>query len=206
MAHRSHLLQQFGEIDIYLFDQLLKGRFDPVRRLLDVGCGNGRNLVYFLRNGFDVFGIDQSRHSILMLQRLAARIRPELPMSHFVTGEIAELPHKTSTFDALISNAVLHFADNERHFDRMIDEIWRVLRPGGFFFCRLASSIGLASAKPLSEGRYLLPDGSERFLVDEQKLLFTSERLRGKLLDPIKTTNVQNLRYMTTWCLRKDND
>jgi SAM-dependent methyltransferase len=183
----------------------LKGRFDSIKKLLDVGCGNGRNLVFFLRNGFEVFGFDRDRRSILLVQRMAAQIRPDLPMSNFVSGEITELPYAASSFDALICNAVLHFANDERHFDSMIDEIWRVLSPGGLFFCRLASSIGLASAKSLGDGRYLLPDGTERFLVDEKRLLQTTERLSGKVLDPIKTTNVQNLRCMTTWCLRKES-
>jgi SAM-dependent methyltransferase len=47
-----------GDIDIYLFDQLLRGRFDMRRRVLDAGCGAGRNLVYLLGRGFDAFAID----------------------------------------------------------------------------------------------------------------------------------------------------
>ncbi|MDH3217131.1 MAG: methyltransferase domain-containing protein [Candidatus Krumholzibacteria bacterium] len=58
---RVNIRDWFGEIDIYLFDQILKGRFDKSRRELDVGCGDGRNLIYFMRSGFDVFAIDQDR-------------------------------------------------------------------------------------------------------------------------------------------------
>lgn len=205
MTHRKKLLQTFGNIDIYLFDQILKGRFDGVTSLLDAGCGHGRNLVYFLQNGFDVYGIDQDKSSIVNIQEVARQLAPQIPADHFCMADLRKIPHENSRFDAVLSNAVLHFAEDEKHFRQMVDEIWRVLKPGGLFFCRLASSIGIESRiKQLAGRRYVLPDGSTRFLVDEEMLLATSERLNGKLLDPIKTTNVQNLRCMTTWCLGKE--
>ncbi len=203
MTHRKNLLKTFGNIDIYLFDQILKGRFDNVTTILDAGCGHGRNLVYFLQNGFDVYGIDQDENSISNIQNVTQQLA-QIPIDHFCVADLRKIPHDDSQFDAVISNAVLHFAEDEKHFVQMIDEIWRVLRPGGLFFCRLASSIGIESRiKQVPGRRYLLPDGSTRFLVDEENLLAISERLNGKLLDPIKTTNVQNLRCMTTWCLEK---
>jgi hypothetical protein len=86
----------------------------------------------------------------------------------------------------------------------MLDEMWRVLRPGGMLFCRLASTIGMEGRFRQIEGRrYKLPDGTERFLVDEQMLLDETQRLGGELLDPLKTTLVQNLRCMTTWVVGK---
>ncbi len=204
MTHQQKLLENFGNIDIYLFDQILKGRFDGVTSILDTGCGYGRNLVYFLQNGFDVYGIDQDANAIFNIQKIAHQLAPHIPADHFRPADLRKIPHEDARFDAIISNAVLHFAEDETHFRQMLDEIWRVLLPGGLFFCRLASSIGIESRiKKLSDRKYALPDGSTRFLVDEEMLLVTSDRLNGKLLDPIKTTNVQNLRCMTTWCLEK---
>ena len=49
-AH-ARLRAQFGAIDVYLFDQLLRGAIRPGMRVLDAGCGSGRNLVYLLREG-----------------------------------------------------------------------------------------------------------------------------------------------------------
>jgi hypothetical protein len=49
-----------------------------------------------------------------------------------------------------------------------------------------------------------LPDGSERYLVDEALLTELAEQLGGQLADPLKTTVVQNQRSMTTWVLRKN--
>jgi hypothetical protein len=82
--------------------------------------------------------------------------------------------------------------------------MWRVLKPGGLFFCRLASNIGMESRMVHRKGRrFLLPDRSERYLVDESLLLDWTKKLGGVLLDPLKTTIVQDQRCMTTWVLRK---
>jgi hypothetical protein len=85
----------------------------------------------------------------------------------------------------------------------MILEMWRVLAPGGLFFARLATSIGLERHLPSTIGRMQLPDGSMRFVVDERTLLDWTSRLGGTLADPLKTTNVQNMRCMTTWVVEK---
>ena len=52
--------------------------------------------------------------------------------------------------------------------------------------------------------RFRLPDGSERYLVDEAFLVRLTEELGGQLADPLKTTVVQNQRSMTTWIVRKN--
>ena len=107
--------------------------------------------------------------------------------------------------DAVISNTVLHLAGDDAQFEAMMRESWRVLKPGGLFFCRLASTIGIEhQVRHLSGRRYLLPDGSERFLVDESLLMSLTRELGASLLDPLKTTVVQNQRSMTTWILRKN--
>jgi len=198
------LAEQFGGIDIYLFDQLLKGRLPPGTRLLDAGCGGGRNLVYFLRAGFEVYGVDESAESISRVRRLAAALNPALPAGNFAVAAVEQMPLPDDHFGAVLSSAVLHFARDREHFRAMLGEMWRVLRPGGLFFARLASSIGIEGLiTPLGGGRHLLPDGSERFLVDEADLARHAEELGAAWVEPLKTTNVQNLRCMTTWVLRK---
>ncbi|WP_255459103.1 methyltransferase domain-containing protein [Mucilaginibacter lacusdianchii] len=114
------------------------------------------------------------------------------------------MPFNDSSFDLIISSAVLHFAQSKQHFEAMLYATWRALKPGGYLFARLASDIGIENLlQPLGNGRYLLPDGSERYLVNEAQLLYYTKQLNGYLHEPIKTTNVQNLRCMTTWCLQK---
>lgn len=198
------LQNEFGNIDIYLFDQLLKGRISTPLTLLDAGCGGGRNLVYFLRNGFEVFAVDSNPGSIGQVQSLAATLAPELPIQNFLVADILEIPFQDEKFDLVISSAVLHFADDEQHFDKMLDEMWRVLKPGGMFFARLASSIGIETLiQPIQGRRFSLPDGSDRFLVNTEMLDAAASRLKAALLEPIKTTNVSDLRCMTTWVLEK---
>lgn len=200
----AELRERFGQIDIYLFDQLLKGRFDRRRRVLDAGCGGGRNLVYLLRAGFEVYGIDRDAQAVDAVRALAEGLAPGTPPDRFRVGEVDALPWPEGSMDAVLSSAVLHFAGDEAHFGRMLGEMWRVLRPDGVFFARLASTIGLEAPVRWTEGRRaVLPDGSTRFLVDEPFLARHAEALGAELLDPIKTTNVHNLRAMTTWCLRK---
>jgi tellurite methyltransferase len=199
----AELHATLGDIDIYLFDQLLRGRFDRRPRVLDAGCGDGRNLVYLLRRGFTCFGVDRDPAAIEHVRALAARLAPALPRDHFVAGDIDSLPWADGSMDAVIGSAVLHFASDLAHFDRMVGEMWRVLAPGGMLFARLASNVGLEAAVGAAGRRVPLPDGSERFVVDEAMLLERTERLGGRLLDPIKTTNVQQQRCMTTWCLTK---
>jgi tellurite methyltransferase len=200
----GELRARFGAIDIYLFDQLLKGRFDLRRRVLDAGCGDGRNLRYLLARGFECYGVDREPAAIAHVRRMAAELAPALPPSNFEVGELDRLPWEDGSMDAVVCSAVLHFATDASHFERMLRELWRVLAPDGLFFARLASSTGLeARIRPLGDGRARLPDGSERFLVDEPTLLAWTEALGAELMDPVKTTNVQHLRCMATWCLRK---
>jgi tellurite methyltransferase len=181
----------------------LRGRFNGVRRVLDAGCGSGRNLPYFLARGFDVFAIDGDPAAVEAVRRLAADLAPALPPDNIRHGPVDAMSWPDGSMDAVICSAVLHFARDRAHCDSMMEEMWRVLAPGGLFFARLASSIGIEPLVSETVGRVRLPDGSDRFIVDERYLLDTAARLGGLLVDPIKTTNVQNQRCMTTWVMRK---
>jgi len=201
---QNNLQQTFGNIDIYLFDQLLKGRFDGCKTVLDAGCGGGRNLVYFLQNGYEVYGVDQNTDAVEEVKELSAMLAPKNDLNNFSVAGVEDMSFTNNFFDLVICSAVLHFAQNEQHFDNMVRSLWQVLKPGGYLFIRLASDIGIERlVQSTGNGRYLLPDGSERFLVNEQTLLGYTAELKGTLYEPIKTTNVQNLRCMTTWCLQK---
>jgi tellurite methyltransferase len=202
------LPEQFGQIDIYLFDQLLRNRICPGMCILDAGCGNGRNLVYLLRTSadqrYEIFGADSSPQAVAAVRGLAASLAPALPPSNFRLEAIEAMSFPDAIADLVICSAVLHFASDDGEFEAMLQGTWRVLKPGGLFFCRLASSIGIEhQIQQISGRRYLLPDGSERYLVDEALLTGLTEQLGGRLADPLKTTVVQNQRSMTTLVLRK---
>jgi SAM-dependent methyltransferase len=199
------LQAQFGGIDIYLFDQILRRRIVAGDRILDAGCGFGRNLVYLLREGYEVFGADADPDAIAEVRALAARLAPALPPSNFRVEPLEAMSFPEGSATVVISSAVLHFAGDDARFEAMLEASWRPLSPGGMFFCRLASSIGIESqVEPLGGRRYRLPDGTARYLVDEPMLMALTRRLGGRLLDPLKTTVVQGQRAMTTWVVRRD--
>jgi len=239
MQTSINLQEWFGGIDIYVFDQLLKGRFAPGMRVLDAGCGSGRNLVYFFRSGYEVFGVDESEGAIAQTRQLAASLAPDLPADNFRVEPVERMSWESAGklsadytdyaersgepvtgnreqhaagsqrridagFDVVLSSAVLHFARDEGHWQGMVNEMWRVLKPGGIFFARLASSIGIEDQiKLIEDRRYQLPDGSDRFLVDEAMLQRVTATLGGEFIEPIKTTVVAGTRAMTTWVVRK---
>jgi tellurite methyltransferase len=200
----TDLSSLFGPIDIYLFDQILRGRIAPGMTVFDAGCGQGRNLVFLLREGYEVFAVDPSSASIEAVRKLARALAPHLPESNFRAEAIESNSFADGCADVVLSSAVLHFARDEEHFRAMLDGTWRLVKPGGLFFGRLASSIGMPDRMvPLGGRRFRLPDGSDRFLVDEPYLLALTRELGGRLLDPLKTTVVQDQRCMTTWVMRR---
>jgi SAM-dependent methyltransferase len=197
----------FGAIDIYLFDQLLRGQIRPGHRVVDAGCGFGRNLVFLLRSGVDVLAVDADADAVREVRQLAAELAPQLSPENFRAEPIERCSFPDGVADVAISSAVLHFARDEPHFEAMLRGTWRLVGPGGLMFCRLASSIGIEASVEAIDARarrFRLPDGSDRFLVDQPYLLEWTRRLGGHLVDPLKTTVVQDRRAMTTWVVRRN--
>ncbi len=198
------VLAQFGHIDIYVFDQILRGNLTPRMRILDAGCGPGRNAEYLMRRGARVYGVDEDPSQIQRVRALAAAVAPGLPAENFTVANLEALPFPNGYFDAVVCNAVLHFAEDESAFEAMVREMWRVLQTGGLFFARLASTIGQEGRPTPLQGRWHhLPDGTDRFLVDEAYLTTMGAELGATQVDPLKTTVVQGMRSMTTWVLRR---
>jgi len=194
----NNFKSQIRNTDIYLIDQILKGNFDNFNSVLDVGCGSGRNLPYFLENNFEVFGIDPSENSINEIKKLT-NLNPD----NFKVGTIEETSFNQK-FDLIICNAVLHFARNRKHFEEMLQSMWSNLSAEGILFIRLASDIGIENlVNEIGDRVFVLSDSSTRFLVNQKMILDYTNKLNANLIEPIKTTNVENLRCMTTWVLRK---
>ena len=202
MSAALSVQEQFGQIDIYVFDQILRGNIAPGMRVLDAGCGYGRNLVYLLREGAEVFAVDADPEGVAHVRALAAELAPGLPAGNFQVAALERMAFADGFAEVVICNSVLHFARSDAHFLAMIEELWRVLRPGGLLFCRLGSRIGMEFPR-VRGNLYEICDGSEWFLVDEAMLLRLTQQLDAVLVDPLKTTIVQDYRCMTTWVVRK---
>jgi SAM-dependent methyltransferase len=194
--------EQFGQIDIYVFDQILRGNITPEMKVLDAGCGYGRNLVWLLREGAEVFSLDADASGVEHVRALAKELAPQLPPENFRVGAIEAMPFEDAFADAVICNSVLHFAQDEQHFLKMVEELWRVLKPGGLLFVRLGSRIGM-EFEHVHGQVFRIGDGSDWFLVDEAVLMDMTAQMDGILVDPLKTTVVQEYRCMTTWVVRK---
>jgi SAM-dependent methyltransferase len=196
------LQEQFGQIDIYVFDQILRGNIGVGMSVLDAGCGYGRTLVWLLREGVEVSAVDANVEGVEHVRALAGELAPGLPGENFKVGVLEAMPFGDAVADVVICNSVLHFARDEEHFLKMVEELWRVLKPGGMLFCRLGSRIGMEFERVRGH-IYRIGDGSEWFLVDEAALLNMTEQMGAVLVDPLKTTVVQDYRCMTTWVVRK---
>jgi 2-polyprenyl-3-methyl-5-hydroxy-6-metoxy-1,4-benzoquinol methylase len=199
------LNQLLGNIDIYLLDQILKGRFTKEMKILDAGCGEGRNSIYFLNEGYQIFGADSNPIAIQMARIYAQTIQKDYDVFRFQTSLVENLPFHQGAFDAVISSAVLHFAKNENQFLKMVDEMMRVLKSGGIFFLRMTTSQGnMREMSPhLGDGVYLLPDGSERFLFTDQLENFIVSKYGLKYLEPAKSVVVHGQRAMGVFVFEK---
>ncbi|WP_237144040.1 class I SAM-dependent methyltransferase [Pontibacter pamirensis] len=194
----------FGNIDVYLFDQLLKGRIREGMTVFDAGCGAGRNIEYLLKAGVTVYGADISEEAIASVQQLAEQAKQERNHQNFVVSDLVNLPYSDGKFDVVLCSAVLHFAKDEQHFKSMVQELWRVLKPGGMFFSRFSTTIGMAGKLQQVSGRqYQMPHGPVWFLADEALLREQAVSLGAISLEPLKTVLVEQDRSMTTWVLQK---
>jgi ubiquinone/menaquinone biosynthesis C-methylase UbiE len=191
---------ELAGMDMSLLDQVLKARFKPAGRILDVGCGGGRNMVWFARNGFEVYGVDGNAKSVEKVR--AAGI---VPADHVIECSATNLRWPHEYFDGVICNALLHVLDSRADWEAALAESWRVLKPGGTWFARLATTLSMENhAEPLGDGRYRMPGTQWDILPTSlEEMLQWTERLGAKLLEPIKTVNVQNQRAMATWVMQK---
>lgn len=195
----NNIQSLLGQTDIYLVDQIMKGRYQPADLILDAGCGSGRNLHWFLQNNYQINGIDASESAIEELKAGFSNFS-----RFFSVASLEHTPFNDDHFDHIICSAVLHFAINPVHFNFMFAEMVRILKPGGTFFIRMTSDIGIEDkVQPLADGVYLIPDGSTRFLLTRKILAVCMQQYNLSFMEPLKTVNVDDVRCMSTLLLQK---
>ncbi len=196
----SDLKNILGNLDIYLLDQIVKGRYSKEDKILDAGCGSGRNMYWFYDNQFNIWAMDNDLANI----KLVKEIYPG-SSDQFIVSELDEMPYTNGEFNHIICNAVLHFARNEKHFIGMMAEMLRVLKVHGSIFLRMASNIGIEELVVSEEnGIFSIPDGTQRFLLTRELLDSIMAKFNLTFLEPVKTTNVHDVRCMTTLVLQKN--
>jgi SAM-dependent methyltransferase len=194
------LTDQLGNTDVYLIDQMMKGRYRKEDTILDAGCGHGRNIDLFIQAGFNVYGVDHDPEKIAYCQAAYPALA-----GHFTTEDLRDLSFGDGFFHHIISSAVFHFCASTDHFFSLFAEHVRVLRPGGTFFIRMTSSFGLPQGLPvpLGEGRYHLPDYGDRFLITYPLIARMTSEYPVTLLEPVKTVNVRDQRAMAVLVMQK---
>ena len=185
-----------GNTDIYILDQIMKERYSEGQKILDAGCAEGRNLKWFYLSNFDIYGIDTSNDRLETAKQQYHKIA-----QNFTTGSIENLPYEKATFHHVLCSAVLHFAHSEKHFFTMFTELIRVLKPKGTLFIRVASNIGLDGNTPYLKESHTNREGT--FFISREIIESLMTDFSIELLDPVKTTNVQDKRAMTTLVFQK---
>ena len=185
-------LEALQGIDVYLIDQLLKNRINSDSKILDAGCGGGRNIHYLIKNKLDVTGIDANPNTVDFLRELYPEINDQFILSAL---EDYTSPQR---FDFIICNAVLHFASDHEHFSKMFASLVNHLKPNGTLFIRMTSDIGLKLEQNDRNGVFNLPDGSVRYLITRAKIDELIFEHSLSLLEPVKTIKIEELRSMTT--------
>lgn len=201
MNTSNNLKSIIGETDIYLLDQIMKGRYKQEHIILDAGCGDGRNMHWFLQNNFEIYAIDIN--AALIDQLKAAN--PTLAPGRLKAVAVEKTPFPDNHFDHIICSAVLHFANDTDHFNSMFGELVRILKHGGSIFIRMTSDIGIEkNIQLLADGVYIIPDGSNRFLLTKPLLAAIMQLHNLSFIEPLKTVNVDDVRCMSTLLLQKD--
>jgi len=99
-------------------------------RVLDIGCGNGRNMILPRRLGHEVVGVDFSMN-LLKIAQEKLEMRELTEGSSLLGGDASILPVKDDTFDATLYIATLHHIPSEENRLKSLGELKRCLKPGG---------------------------------------------------------------------------
>ena len=178
----SRLNEELGNIDLHLLDQILKGNFKQGMRICDAGCGEGRNLIYFLKNGYDVYAVDKNPTAIKMARMHARSLNSHIHQDHFIISDLATLPFKDEYFEILFSINVLHLVDDEYQFNQIMDEFFRVLKSKALLMLKMQCSIHEGALSDHCEkGRF--NDVSNRFLFTHNLLKNILEKYSFTVVD-----------------------
>lgn len=151
-----------------------------VKRVLDVGCGNGRHIKFFAEQGFDVFGIDISKEAIDLA---GVWLKSENLKADLKVGTSEKLPYEDEYFDIVLLDGVLDHIKFS-NAKKTIEEVKRVLAPKGYLFLKLRSTLDseFERGKKVDYHTFILEEGYEG---GEIQHFFDSEEIK-ELLNEFK--------------------
>ena len=140
--------------------QAAAGEWRERARLLDIGCGAGRNAVPLARAGWDVYGVDLS---LPMVTTARARVAAAqlTDRARVLLAPMDRLPFASASFDFIVAHGIWNLARSGGEFRRAVDEAARVARPDARCFC----SRSRVTRSPEAEPRPASPSCSRSFPV-----------------------------------------
>lgn len=104
-------------------------------KFLDLGCGLGRHSILFAGNSFTTWAFDLSAYAVTRTKEWA---KTEELAIHCTVGDMLQLPYDDSQFDCILCRNVISHSDTEG-VKKILEEIFRVMRPGGECYVTLGS-------------------------------------------------------------------
>jgi tellurite methyltransferase len=150
----------FGDMDILLMDLILKGKVPESGKVLDAGCGEGRNGIYFINEGYAYTGIDTDQSKVRLIEYLSKGAN-----ASFYVTDIKSFSKKGISFDFIICSRVLHFAKSVDHFFEMWNNLISMLNPNGIIYISMDSVVDTNMGDEVDNGRYSFPDSEIRFAI-----------------------------------------
>lgn len=185
-------------MDLYLMDAILKGHLPEKGSVLDLGCGEGRNGIFFIKNNYQYHGIDQDASKIRLLEYLCKPIATV--KVKFTVGSMQNAEYH-GTYNLIIASRILHFAQNYQDFRSIWAKINFSLKPGGVLYLAMDSAIIPDLVQKQDDGKHEFHDGRISFCLTDS---LYNEILPGfKEIEELKTVAYANKRVQSFALLTK---
>ncbi|MEM6735448.1 MAG: methyltransferase domain-containing protein [Bacteroidota bacterium] len=189
----------FGDMDLFLIDAILKGKIPQEGKVLDIGCGEGRNGIFFINEEYEYLGIDQNASRISLIDYLSKSSKTAI--ARFQVGRMQEID-LSEEFDVIICSRILHFAENEQDFQLIWRNIVQHLNTQGVLYFSMDSAMIGQEVKAKGNGKYEFQDGHISYALNPSLYEYM---LKGfSELEYLKTVIYNNKRINSFGLLRKD--
>jgi tellurite methyltransferase len=201
---QEKLLGELGQLNLHLLEQVRNGQIQPQMKILEIGCGYGHNIRFFIKHGYDAYGIDKSEEAIQLIKEYLPGWNPSLKTENFQVAEPLTLPFQEGFFDYTYALHFSEFTNNADSLAPLLKEALRVVKPSGVLFLQLETNIGLeGKVLHLTGNRYLMQDGQEKILISETELNNLVKSLNCNSLLPMTTLMYHSKKSYTFLTLLK---